>query len=417
MRYTKLLAVVLCCLGHIAHAAPPHPSLPAAEIPAGLGVNIHFTDAQPGELEMLTAAGFRWVRMDFHWAATEQRRGEYDFSAYERLLADLEKHGLHAMFILDYSNPLYERDASVATDSGRAAYSAWAAAATKHFQGHGILWEIWNEPNGVFWKPKEDVQQYAAMAIAASKAIRAAAPSEAIVGPATSRIDMKFLEACFQAGVLSQWDAVSVHPYRPTAPETALPEYEALRQLIAKYAPPDKSIPILSGEWGYSSGWKKFDEAQQGRLLARQWLTNLSAGIPLSIWYDWHDDGLDPNEPEHHFGTVHNKYQADSAQVYDPKAAYLAAKTLTSTLGGFHFDKRLDLPSPEDYALQFRSGDELRLAVWTTSPTPHLAKLPVTPGRYEAISHLGDSRKQVTATAGVFEFDINESPLYLLAAP
>ena len=30
----------------------------------------------------------------------------------------------------------------------------------------------------------------------------------------------------------------------------------------------------------------------------------LSQGVPLSIWYDWHDDGADAHEAEHHFGTV-----------------------------------------------------------------------------------------------------------------
>jgi hypothetical protein len=28
--------------------------------------------------------------MDFTWAATEKEKGEYDFSAYDQLLADLE---------------------------------------------------------------------------------------------------------------------------------------------------------------------------------------------------------------------------------------------------------------------------------------------------------------------------------------
>jgi hypothetical protein len=31
----------------------------------GFGVNIHFTQPKAGELEMLAAAGFKWVRMDF----------------------------------------------------------------------------------------------------------------------------------------------------------------------------------------------------------------------------------------------------------------------------------------------------------------------------------------------------------------
>src|ERR1041385_7785944 len=64
----------------------------ASNFPQGLGVNIHFADPQMGEIEMIANAGFRWIRMDFKWDATEKARGRYDFSAYDRLLASLRQH-------------------------------------------------------------------------------------------------------------------------------------------------------------------------------------------------------------------------------------------------------------------------------------------------------------------------------------
>src|ERR1044072_4636920 len=74
-----------------------------------LGVNIHFTEPKPGEVKMMADAGFRWVRMDFKWDVTEPEVGRYDFSAYDRLLKELEANHLRAMFILDYGNPAYEQ--------------------------------------------------------------------------------------------------------------------------------------------------------------------------------------------------------------------------------------------------------------------------------------------------------------------
>jgi len=123
-------------------AADPHPSLPQPGTIDGLGVNIHFTDPRPGEMEMLAAGGFRWVRMDLTWARTEREKGRYDFSAYDRLLNALRPHRIRAILILDYSNSLYEQDRSVTTEEGRQAYARWAAAAAEHFRGQGILWEI-----------------------------------------------------------------------------------------------------------------------------------------------------------------------------------------------------------------------------------------------------------------------------------
>src|SRR4026209_1804774 len=63
----------------------------ASVIPDGLGVNIHFTDPRPGELKMLSEAGFRWVRMDLKWDLTETARGEYDFAPYDRLMENLDQ--------------------------------------------------------------------------------------------------------------------------------------------------------------------------------------------------------------------------------------------------------------------------------------------------------------------------------------
>jgi hypothetical protein len=397
-----------------ASAAALHPALPSSVVPDGLGVNIHFTDARPGEMEMLATAGFHWVRMDFSWSGTEKERGKYDFSAYDRLLAALDAQKMRALFILDYGNKLYEPDRAVATEEGRRAFAAWAAAAATHFKGHGILWEIWNEPNISFWQPKPNADDYAALALATAKAIRAAAPGEAVIGPATSGVDLKFIESCFKAGLLEWWDAVSVHPYRQSGPEGVDADYQKLRRLIAQYAPKDKAVPILSGEWGYSAAWNSFDAAKQGTMLSRQWLVNLANHIPLSIWYDWHDDGNNPKESEHHFGTVAFDYHAGSSPVYEPKPAYLAAKTLASVLGGCQFTKRLALGDQDDYALLFAKGNELRLAVWTASAAPHAMKIPASPGEFEVIAHTGEKLASVSAKNNELVLTASAAPQYLI---
>src|SRR6476646_4254882 len=175
MRIVPVVAA-LTVLAFATGVRAAEPSLPAPGlVPDGLGVNIHSTDPRPGEMEMLAAAGFRFVRMDFTWGGTERNRGEYDFAAYERLLAALDRHEIRAVFILDYSNRLYDDGLSPHTDDGRAAFARWAAAAATHFKGRGVIWEVWNEPNiKQFWKPQPSADDYAKLALAAAKAIHAA---------------------------------------------------------------------------------------------------------------------------------------------------------------------------------------------------------------------------------------------------
>jgi hypothetical protein len=379
-----------------------------------LGVNIHFTDPQPGELEMLARAGFRWVRMDFAWGGTEREPGRYDFRAYDRLLAALEKHRLRALLILDYSNPHYDRGLSPASEEGRQAMARWAAAATRHFRGRGVLWEMYNEPNIFFWKPKPDVEAYSKLALAVGRAIRAAEPGETYLGPATSEMDFRFLEACFKAGLLEYWSAVSVHPYRQKGPETVAADYARLRGLIGQYAPKGKQIPILSGEWGYSSAWKDMDEVKQGKMLPRQWLTNLANGVPLSIWYDWHDDGTDPKEPEHHFGTVGNACHAGREPVYDPKPAYRAAEALTAALGGFQFQRRLAVGQGDDYALVFARGQEVRLAAWTMAAGRKVEVVAREGAKFKVTGHLGQVLPPLVAGRTGLGIPLTDAPQYLV---
>ncbi|MDQ2798009.1 MAG: cellulase family glycosylhydrolase [Armatimonadota bacterium] len=339
-------------------------ALPPPIIPQCVGVNIHFTGAPARDLDGLQSGGFGWVRMDFVWDAIEKVKGQYDFSAYDTLVAGLAERHIKPLFILDYGNDLYQKQAPRSPEA-RAAFARFAAAAVTHYKGKPILWEIWNEPNGGFWPPRANVLEYRQLAFETARAIKQADPNATVLAPGTSGIPLDFLESVFQTGILRYLDAVSLHPYRGDNPESAAREYASVRRLIQKYAPKGKRIPLVSSEWGYTT--VSVSEKQQADYLARQWLFNLSEGVRLSIWYDWHDDGTDPKNGEHNFGTVHNDYT--------PKPAFLAAQRLTHTLGGYRFVKRLPLVSDRDYLLLFAKGPAVKLAYWTTGDA-HAVSLP-----------------------------------------
>ena len=264
---------------------------------------------------------------------------------------------------------------------------------------------MWNEPNGGFWSPRANVDEYIALALATGKAIREAAPDEWYIGPGVSGMDFGFMERCFQAGLLQYWDVVSFHPYRNTPPETAAADYRRLREIMARYAPPGKTIPILSSEWGYSELYPGLNLEKQTRYIVRETLTNLMNGLLVSIWYDWHDDGTDPKETEHHFGTVYNDYR--------PKPTYTAAQTLSAQLRGFHYNKRLALDSPDDYCLLFTNDAQQRLVVWTTNAQPHEVKLPASQGDFQTVDLLGKPGAAHARTQGL-KVTLTEAPQYVI---
>jgi len=402
--------------------------LPELTVPNGFGVNIHFR-GEPRDLDLISDAGFKFIRMDLTWAAVEREKGLYEFekSGYDALTKGCSKRGIRILYILDYSNRLYESDRSVRTEQGRRAFAAFAEAAARRYAGKGILWEIWNEPNiKQFWRPQPSVGDYCKLVEETAPQITKADPSGLVVAGATSTIPFNWLQQCFEKGLLKWIDVLSVHPYRPQAPETVIKDYVRLRELITRYAPigdppstlsskattedrvrEHKKIPIISGEWGYSNlNWDKtrLSNDQQAQYLAREFLINLYQGIPVSIWYDWKNDGTNPNEREHNFGTVTDDLK--------PKAAYLAAKTLASTLKGYRIEKRLDLGSANDFVLKLNRDGNEALTFWTVGKS-HQLSFPLPPGRGILINLLGDKTKLSWKTDGL-KLSISQSPQYLL---
>src|SRR3954454_3949450 len=131
MRIIAQLALITALFIAPAFAA----EIPSSRVPDSLGVNIHFDHPQPGEFEMMAAAGFRVIRTDILWDQSELRKGEYDFSRWDELFALYDKHHMRAMCPLLYCNPLYDGNLSPHSDEGVAAFAKWAAAAATHFKG------------------------------------------------------------------------------------------------------------------------------------------------------------------------------------------------------------------------------------------------------------------------------------------
>lgn len=193
-----------------------------------------------------------------------------------------------------------------------------------------------------------------------------------------------------------QWfDAVSVHPYRGGPPESVLVDYANLTALIGAHAPSDRgAVPILSGEWGYSTCvspcWEAaalrgaavagalggVSEATQADYLVRRFLLDAIAGVAGSVWYDWHDDGSDPTSNEANFGTTRAPY-GNASSPYAPKPSYTAAAALAAWRAGYAFAGRVNqtgLPAPVSayqYIAAFAPGGGRgapmpRYAVWAT---------------------------------------------------
>jgi hypothetical protein len=386
--------------------------MPELTVPYGLGVNIHFTRPSPSQevdLDMIRNAGFKLIRMDFAWDSVEKRQGLYDFQDYRVLTEGLERRGIRPLYILDYGNPLYDGGLAPHTDVGRRAFALFASASVKGFENCDVIWEIWNEPNGGFWNPSPNVIDYTRLAIEATKSMREAQGNCTIIAPATSGVDADFIDATKRMGLLPYLSAISVHPYRDTAPETAIPEYVNLRKIIG-------NMTLVSGEWGYTTSGSygnRVDVITQAKYTVRIYLTNLMKGVPISIIYDWKDDGLSLQDSEQNFGLMADHDESKQLlgfECFYIKPSYYAMYNLIRELYGYTPLRAQDVGAGT-YALWFARDDARKLVLWTQGGRGKL-ELGLNSTRIELVRMFG-TKEEIVSGNGTFRLAVDDSPIII----
>jgi hypothetical protein len=184
-------------------------------------------------LSAMQQAGIKWGRQDFTWKRIERTSGRYDWSGYDRLVSEFRRHGILLIGDLAYAPAFHDPR----TDAGVKAYAAFARAATEHYRDTVNCWQIWNEPNGGFWKGTPE--QYASLLAAAGKAIHEANPKAKVLALNMAFCDVLWAEKILKLVPYDCFDVACFHPYRPpSAPEETLDWWE-LDQYVKSWHKPD----------------------------------------------------------------------------------------------------------------------------------------------------------------------------------
>lgn len=339
-----------------------------AELGHGIGIAVH--DLSEATLDVCAGAGFGFVRTDLFWSDVETQRHKLDWSRWDPFVERLQARGLRPLFILGFNNPdVYGGRwmEGVTSYIEMQAFAAFAAAAATRYRNAQPIWEIWNEPNrSNFWEPQANPVEYMAMARVTVDAIRRAAPDAVIIGPALGHkvgeqvLEIAFLEACLDDGLIGLVDAISIHPY--VDPEVVAPDYDRVRALVDA-ASGGRTVPVVATEWGFATN-KFVSDDLQADVLVRMFLVNLSLGVPLSIAY------VAVDRTEEYVPEEERTYGIARAD-HTPKAAYHALREMNARLSGVHFREALPT-AVGDVALAFE-GERGRWIVAWTAGEPHEA--------------------------------------------
>jgi hypothetical protein len=214
-----------------------------------VGITSDETFQKTGSFRTINLAGIRrahvgLIRQVFNWSQTEESPGDYTIQYHDQYVADVAAAGLSIMPVLTnapdfYKRPGSKRGAARPTDLSQMA--AWAQALVRRYGPNGTLWsdrpelrkvpirvwQIWNEPSlGVYWGPRPNAREYAAMLRTVGRAIKEVDPGAEIVAaglPPSRLLDAvpldRYLKQLYSAGGNSLFDTLAINAYAKDAEE------------------------------------------------------------------------------------------------------------------------------------------------------------------------------------------------------
>jgi len=395
------------------------------------GVVTHFAQGKGSPdivLPLAKAAGFSWIRDEIYWDRIEQKPGAFAFpSSYDEYINATSKFGISPLVVLAYGNekvyPEYFKagQSFPQTAEGRQRFVRYVDEVVRRYGTKVKYWEIWNEPAFA----QIGYPDYVALLKAVYGQIKQRNPDATVIacggGGAGGGPGGDCFLATVKDGALEYQDAVSVHPYMsPHIPETGYPTaggavssvsiptvWPYLHQLL------DQN-PKAGGRrvqlWITELGWPSrpasdgLNDASQAANLVRSYLLSRRyGGVNAMFWYDFVDDGRDESNREDNFGMLKNDLS--------PKPAYVAAATLSATLGSRSWNSAL-VDDADVKIYQYGKSSPV-IVGWTTQSVGRVVSVHVPAGDYVQRDWQG-VESPVTVAASDFKWTLGPLPAYLL---
>lgn len=256
---------------------------PAIAEPPKWGV--HFNpplDSEAAAMERVGAQGSTVIRLPIRWLSIEPERGaEYDWSEFDGQVLEAARHGIEIVATVhgtpDWAtsmDPRRDRPHRQAPPRPRfyPDYAAHLRAMVARYGPGGDIWrerpdaralpirawEVHNEPNTAgYWTAGEpDPVQYARLALASARAIKAVDPgAEVVIGSTaascTHICPKDFLRIVLTHPGVTRWtDSVSFHAYTKR-PEDVVGRARAVRRAVSAHDSPATGLHLT--EFGFGA--------------------------------------------------------------------------------------------------------------------------------------------------------------------
>jgi hypothetical protein len=321
--------------------------------------------------EFLNEMGVVWLRGTFNWSSFEREMGVWDYSEYDDFVEKSSAAGKKVLAILAYDvSWIHEDNKSRRVISGEQLpyYLRYVEEVVRRYRGKIQAYEIWNEPNWIFWKgSKED---FYALSRAAAEKIREIDPAAIIVAGSFNRTPKRFIRGMFRAGAMEHVDVISFHPYDMT-PEASLWLYDRFWKILAGEG---YTGDIWVTEVGYPTrGWypTRVSENRFPEYIVKTLAGLAVRGAKVCCWYqlfNMHNQDIPQSslDSELYFGLAYPDYTPKKGAA----AWALCGRYLAGSEYRPEFPRRNRVPASVE-SLYFRGKDRQNtLILWNRGISP-----------------------------------------------
>ncbi|MCX7788369.1 MAG: cellulase family glycosylhydrolase [Spirochaetes bacterium] len=369
------------------------------------------------ENRLLDTLGVSWIRNTFRWDSIQKRTKQWDFRRWDRYVENAERTGKKILAVLAYDVPwIYgkeEKEARRHIEPDKIPYFLqYVEGIVKRYKGRIQAYEIWNEPNWLFWKgPDKD---FFTLATETARRIKEVDPNCYLVVGSFWRVPRSFIRGMVRSGAFQYADAVSFHPYAFT-PEGTIALFDELKEILEEEG---FRGDVWVTEVGFpTGGWylTRVSEEKKPSYVVKTLAGLLVRGARVVFWYELFDkfpQGEAPSrlDSELYFGLNYPDFKPKSgATAYSILAKQIAGATyrpdlvtlsseLKDTLEVLLFRR---LNGEKILLLWSRTGEEVQVRI---SPKEGLSQYDLATGQTRKVSNTG-------------RFQVGDEAIFFILAP
>ncbi|MCL2719888.1 MAG: alkaline phosphatase family protein [Treponema sp.] len=323
MKFRIFIIILFLSILFFSCSSTPMPRLGSVTVPNDFLGFVHAGHSgTTEEFQLLDEMGAVWLLHTFYWWEIEREQGNFNFTWYDNFVNSAKENNKKVIACIAYDTDWIRtgKKTHYISPDDIPHFLNFIEVLINRYKGKVDVWQIWNEPNWIFWKGSD--REFYELTRQAAQKIREVDPDAYIIGGGLWRTPKGFIRGMHKAGAFENVDAISFHPYAVN-PRGSMKLFDSFIKIMDEI---NFTGDIWITEVGYpTSGWypTKVSLDNLSSHVIKTIAGAAARGARTLIWYEFsdpHNYGENPNtrDSEMYFGlTYPNRTRKNGGWAYE----------------------------------------------------------------------------------------------------